>query len=160
MAAETSLPRQGDRYLGLGRQRVVHGAMGGHRQQCVKALDRHSFGNDEAQADRGDASWFGAHLECRLDGQAGGGQVVPGQVAPRVESHARGEARDEQLGRGGRSVLASVPDRLVDCHDMSPDIDVERVTTAVLDPKWSCVDGLGLGGVGHGSHDTTVAPSS
>ena len=75
MGAEKSLPRQGDCYLGLGRQRVVHGAMGGHGQQCVKALDRHSFGNDEAQADPGNASWFGAHLECRLDARPSVGKA-------------------------------------------------------------------------------------
>ena len=44
---------------------------------------------------------------------------------------------------------------LVDGHDMSPETDGERLTTAVLDPKWSCVDGLGLCEVRHGGHDTT-----
>ena len=41
------------------------------------------------------------------------------------------------FGRGGRRVLATVLDRLVDADDMAADVDVEHVATAVLDPHWS-----------------------
>src|SRR5674476_1225822 len=47
-----------------------------------------AFGDDEAQVDPGDPGRFGAHVECRLDGQSVGGQVVPGKEAAGVEGHA------------------------------------------------------------------------
>ena len=80
--------RQRDRNFGLGGQRVVHGAVGGDGQQCVQAVVRDAFGDDEAHVDPSNPSGFGAHLESCLDGQAVGGQVVPGEVAAGVEGHA------------------------------------------------------------------------
>jgi hypothetical protein len=72
-----------------------------------------------------------------------------------VERHARGEARDEQLGRGGRGVLASVLDRLVDADYMPPDVDVY-----LSPPRCSTrIGGISAGSTGVGSTGVVLGVS-
>src|SRR5674476_1078817 len=120
-------------------------------------LARHDLPTDglavEATFEMGSRPARVAGIEVRLIVPEG----VPGEVAAGVESHTRGQARDEQLGRGGPSVLATVLDRLVHADDMAADVDVELIVTPVLDPHRSPVGGGDQRGVGHRAHEVTLA---